>query len=470
MKRKKTSVNIFESWRLYNLAQYYPLKTYIFSISEKWKPFLLGTSEKTDSVKRKTSSKRNTKKSSEYIAYRFYGEPTQDQEDQLKNNTGACRFLWNRMRSDREYLYKEMGIVLNNTPADYKDIPELEWLNEVDSYALLNVQLDLERAYADYLSGERGKPKYKKKGVWVESYTTNKDKRCDNVCLDGNRLKLPKINGTIKIQAHREIKPGGLLKSCTVTHEPNGKWFFSLLYEYPEESHDVSDRINEFIETGDIGVLRHIGLDMSLPHLYVDSDGNTPSYIVNDIVVEFQKSYRKLEKQIAREQRKLSRRKKLSNNYIKQQEKVARLHAKAKHQRRDFIEQLTARLSDNYDVISIEDLNMSAMKQSLRFGKSVSDNGWGIFVNRLADKCEAKGRFLIRVDKWFPSSKKCLHCGHIHKELKLSDRTYICPKCGHEIDRDYQAAQNIDNEGLRIFIEALLEHNVQCKFKAAKAA
>lgn len=94
-------------------------------------------------------------------------------------------------------------------------------------------------------------------------------------------------------------------------------------------------------------------------------------------------------------------------------------------------------------MIAIEDLDMAAMKQSLKFGKSVSDNGWGMFVNMLTYKAERKGKILIKVDKWFPSSKTCCHCGHLHKELKMSDRTYICPRCGHVMDRDEQAAINI---------------------------
>ena len=139
-----------------------------------------------------------------------------------------------------------------------------------------------------------------------------------------------------------------------------------------------------------------------------------------------------------------------SANYVKQCKRIAKLHAKAKHQRSDFLHQISIRLIRNYDVISIEDLNMSAMKQALHFGKSVSDNGWGMFVSMRQYKAEMYGKLVVKVDKWFPSSKKCSHCGHIHKELKLSDRTYICPKCGNIIDRDEQASINIDKEGLAL--------------------
>ena len=127
---------------------------------------------------------------------------------------------------------------------------------------------------------------------------------------------------------------------------------------------------------------------MSLPELYVDSDGNTPAY---------PKPYRKLERKIAREQRKLSRMEKDSRNYTKQLKKIAKLHAKAKHQRADFLHKLSYRLVTHYDIICIEDLSMSAIKKALSFGKSASDNGWGMFVRMLTYKAEWYGSTVIKV-------------------------------------------------------------------------
>ena len=139
-----------------------------------------------------------------------------------------------------------------------------------------------------------------------------------------------------------------------------------------------------------------------------------------------------------------------SKRYEKQCVKVAKLHAKAKHQRRDILHKISCALTDEYGLIAIVDLDMAAMKQSLKFGKSVSDNGWGMFNDMLEYKAERKGKTVVKIDKWFPSSKTCIACGHIHKELQLSDRTYICPKCGHMMERDVQAAQNILDEALRM--------------------
>lgn len=146
-----------------------------------------------------------------------------------------------------------------------------------------------------------------------------------------------------------------------------------------------------------------------------------------------------------------------SSNYKKQCVRIAKLHAKTKHQRSDMLHKLSCSLTDGYDVISIEDLDMGAMKRSLNYGKSVSDNGWGMFVSMLGYKAEMKGKAIVKVSKWFPSSKTCSVCGYIHKELSLKDRAYICPACGNMMDRDVQAAVNIDREGLRIFLaEALV--------------
>lgn len=160
-----------------------------------------------------------------------------------------------------------------------------------------------------------------------------------------------------------------------------------------------------------------IGLDMSFPDLYVDNNGDTP---------EFSKPYRHMEPDLAKEQKRLSRKEEGSKRYERQRVKVAKLHAKAKHQRRDFLHKLSSYLVKNYDLIGIEDLDMSALKKALKFGKSVSDNGWGMFVQMLEYKSEREGKYLIKIDRWFPSSKTCCKCGHVHKELTLSDRTYIC--------------------------------------------
>ena len=374
----------------------------------------------------------------EQRAYRFEGFPDEEQQDLLNQFIGAARFLWNRMLGDWNASYEEKGKSDPiKTPAAYKKEPGLEWMREIDALVFANVQRHFERAVKDFFSGKLEHPRFKKKGKCKNSYTTNKaSNSTNNLRLEGCMLKLPKIKNQVRLRLHRKIKVGGILKNCTVTHEPNGKWYFALVFEYPK---------TEVLKTADAKTeaeINAIGLDMSLPELYVDSNNGVPGY---------PKPYRQIEARLKKEQRKLSKMGYDSNNYKKQQKRVAKLHAKAKRQRADFLHKLSYILTHKYDIICIEDLDMNAIKEALNFGKSVSDNGWGMFIRMLEYKADWYGCVIIKVDRWFPSSKQCVKCGHIHKELKLSDRTYICPKCGHVMDRDYQAAINIRNEGIRIF-------------------
>lgn len=176
--------------------------------------------------------------------------------------------------------------------------------------------------------------------------------------------------------------------------------------------------------------------------LYKDSNGNEPQY---------PRYYRQAEKKLAREQRKLSLMQKGSNNRNKQRVKVAKLHEKVASQRKDFLHKQSRQIANVYDCVCIEDLDMKAMSQSLRFGKSVSDNGWGMFTTFLAYKLEEMGKQLVKVDKFFASSQTCSVCGYKNSETKnLAVRAWDCPECGTHHDRDVNAAINIRNEGMRL--------------------
>lgn len=374
----------------------------------------------------------------ELIAYRFYGIPSERDAVQEDKTFGCCRYLWNRMLGDHNTLYAEIGYVPNNTPADYKDLDECLFLNEVDSLALANTTLNLDAAFERFFKKTGGYPRFKAKKRAKCSYTTNavygsyKGRPTCNIQLNTSNglLKLPKHQDPVQLKLHRPVKPGGKLKSVTITQEPDGKRYYSILMEYTKPQTSTQS----VIQNG-------IGLDYSMSNLYVDSNGASPV---------FPRPYRAMEPKLSREQKKLSRKKTGSKRYEKQRMKVAKLYARSKHQRKDVLHKLSCTLTDTYDLIAIEDLDMSAMKQALRFGKAVSDNGWGMFVSMLTYKAERKGKLLVKVDRWFPSSKTCIACEHIHKELKLSDRTYLCPVCGHAMDRDEQAAKNILNEAKRM--------------------
>lgn len=400
----------------------------------------------------KRTSSRKKKVEAVYLAYDFVGDPTKEQQELFRQTFGCCRWYWNHALSD----WKKTGNI--PTSASYKK--DREWLRIPDSLALANVQLSLEAAVSDYLSGEKGRPRYKKKGLCRNAYTTNNQN--GTVRLGKDFLVLPKA-GPVRVRIHRPVEPGGILKRVTVSQEPNGRWMFSVVVEYPVSGKEelLSRHLLESIDSGETDTIRAIGLDMSLPKLYIDSDGNTPSYtLTNNLgtqIIPFAKHYQALQDRIAREQRKLSHMVKKSKNYQKQCTKIAKLHAKAKHQRHDFLRQMAIRLARAYDVIAIEDLDLAGMKKALKFGKSVSDNSWGAFTQYLEESCRKTGSVVIRVDKWFPSSRKCHMCGYVNHELTLSDRTYVCPVCGNTMDRDAHAAVNIRDEALRILGELQVE-------------
>ena len=163
------------------------------------------------------------------------------------------------------------------------------------------------------------------------------------------------------------------------------------------------------------------------------------------ILIFFQKARQKL----AREQRRLSRCEQGSNRYKKQKKKVARIHTRIAHQRKDFLHKESKKIANSYDIVCIENLNMKEMSQDMHLGKSVHDNSWGMFTDFLTYKMERAGKKLIRIDRWYPSSKTCSCCGKVKEDLQLSDRIYECV-CGNRMDRDENAAINICREGIRI--------------------
>lgn len=345
---------------------------------------------------------------------------------------GCKRFLYNVMLSDESYHYQVMGTSLRNEVSDYKE--DYPFLREVDSLVLANAKINLSTAFQKFFDGSGNYPAFKKKSG-RQSFTTNcSNKKKPNLVYDVSRqlLKLPKVEEPLKVVQHRKIKSGGLLKSATVSMETNGIYYVSLLFEYTKTEVSVVS----------VDTPKAIGLDMSLEHFYVDSDGNT---------ADFPRFYRAMESRLAKEQAKLSRMVRNSHNYKKQKRRIAKLYAKIKHQRSDYLHKLSYHLVMTYDVICIESLHMKGMSKSLHLGKSVHDLGWGEFVRMLSYKSERYGKTLIMMDKFYPSSKTCGSCGYVHKDLQLSDRVFVCPKCNHLVDRDWQAATNILSEGLRIY-------------------
>ena len=358
-------------------------------------------------------------------AYRFRIYPNNEQRTMFAKTFGCVRFIYNKMLGDKIEYYKEHKKMLKNTPAQYKK--EFEWLKEVDSLALANSQLNLESAYNNFFRDPKiGFPRFKSKKYDKNSYTTN----CvnGNIVVCGNMIKLPKI-GLVRLKLHRMIPSHYKLKSVTVIQNASGKYYASILFEYEKQ---VSNKMAYNI----------LGLDFSMHGLYKDSNGEEAGY---------PRYYRKKEARLKKEQRKLSLMEKGSKNRDKQRRKLAKVHEKVANCRKDFLHKLSRKLANTYDCICIEDLNMKVMSQALNFGKSVCDNGWGMFTTFLKYKLEDMGKRLIKVDRFFASSKTCSGCGYKNEEVKnLAVRSWTCPNCGMYHDRDTNAAINIRNEGIRI--------------------
>ena len=364
------------------------------------------------------------------IKYRVY--PTSEQAILFVKTFGCCRKVYNLMLADKIVHYNTYGTTLNNTPAQYKI--SYPYLKEVDSLALANVQLNLQTAYKNFFRDKRvGFPKFKSLKHSRKSYTTNNQK--GSVAIIGNAIKLPKI-GKIKAVIHRQPDTNWLIKSATVSQDSDGKFYISILFEY--------EKIITSIPVTD----NAIGLDYKSDGLYMDSNGKIGSN---------HKYYRESHKKLAKEQRRLSRKvgsrkgEYKSNNYIKQQLKVAKIHKHIANQRLDNLHKLSTEIANQYDVVCVETLNMKSISnKGFGNGKATMDNGYGMFLNMLEYKLLDRGKHFVKIDKWYPSSQ-ILNC-HPYYQIKLglSDRRITCPCCNKTYDRDLNAALNIKNEGLRI--------------------
>ena len=355
-------------------------------------------------------------------AYKYRIYPTKEQQVLLGKTFGCTRFIWNKMLGDKIKYYEEFKQTLKNTPAQYKK--EFSFLKEVDSLALANAQLQLGVAYSNFFRDPKiGFPKFKSKRVSKNRYTTNNQKGTIRI-IDSSYVKIP-ILGSLRIKLHRQIPDTYQIKSATISLESTGKYYIAILTEYAHEMEQVVPA-------------NIVGLDFSMKELYVDSEENEGDY---------PRFYRNAQEKLAKHQRILAKRTKGSGRYLKQKQRVAKQHAHVANQRKDYLHKQSTVITKQYDAVAIESLNMKSMSQTLCFGKSVADNGWGMFTNMLDYKLKEQGKPLIKIDKWFPSTKLCSHCGCKKVSIELKERVYICEHCGNIMDRDLNAATNIKNVG-----------------------
>ena len=371
-------------------------------------------------------------------AYKFRIYPTEEQEIFFAKTFGCVRKVYNLMLNDRKKAYEEVKNDPSKkmtfpTPAKYKK--EFPFLKEIDSLALANAQLHLDKAYKNFFRDKSvGFPRFKSKKNPVQSYTTN-NQNGTVALIDSKFIKVPKLKSLVRIKLHRQ--PKGMIKSATISRHASGKYYISLL---------CKEEINELPKTNSA-----IGIDLGITDFAILSDGQK---------IDNNRFTSKMEKKLKREQRKLSRRALLAKNkgiplseaknYQKQKRKVARLHEKVMNQRTDFLNKLSTEIIKNHDIICIEDLNVKGMLRNHKLARSISDVSWSSFVAKLQYKADWYGREIIKVDTWFPSSQICSECGHKDGKKPLDIREWTCPICHTHHDRDINASINILTEGLRI--------------------
>lgn len=360
--------------------------------------------------------------------------PTDIQKQKINITLGHSRFIYNKMLERNKTVYARRGGHLNYY-AMQNLLPEMKsyypWLKEADSQALQQACKDLNTAYDKFFHKQAGFPKFhSRKGR--QSYRTTQTR---SMAVKQNRVKVPCL-GWVESSDKRDWGNDYHICYETISRETDGRYYVSVTYKY--ETADTETRIYG----------KALGLDYKSDGLYADSEGN---------IADMPHYFRQSQKQLKRLQRQLSKRQgyrkgeKQSNNFKKLLKRIGRLQSHIVNQRKDYLQKLSTEITNQYDVICIEDLDMRAMaNKSFGNGKATNDNGYGMFVAMLGYKLFERGKHLIKVDRWYPSSQLC-QCGYKNPVTRdLSVRKIICPVCGRTYDRDFNAAINIRNEGLRL--------------------
>jgi putative transposase len=364
-------------------------------------------------------------------AYKYRLYPNEEQKDLMKHHFGCARFVYNQSLKRKQEHYKETKKTLSKRELQdelvaLKKDKNYLWLQNVNSQTLLASLQHLDEAFTNFFKKRAGFPKFKKKYSAVCSY------QCpQHVCVDfeKNIVNLPKIK-QIKCNFHRKFD--GKIKTCTISKTATDKYFISILVEIkqsmpikviPEESNTL-------------------GIDVGVKELVITSAGQ---------VFSNNKYLDKVAKKIKRLQRRLSKAEKKSKNRQKIRRKLAKQHEKVNNQRKDTLHKVTKELVFNNHATSfaVENLNVKGMMKNHKLSKAIGDCSFGTLLSFLEYKCNWAGKNLIKIDRWYPSSKTCSNCGNVKENLSLSERVYCCSKCNIKIDRDHNAAINIKKFAFR---------------------
>jgi putative transposase len=360
--------------------------------------------------------------------YRFY--PTTEQESLLRRTMGCARLVYNKALAARtEAWYERQERVgysqTSSMLTSWKQQEDLEFLNEVSCVPLQQGLRHLQAAFTNFFAGRAKYPNFKKKRNGGSAEFTKSAFRWK----DG-QVFLAKCIQALPIRWSRPIPTGCSPSTITVKLTPSGRWYVSLLVDDPT--------VQPLPKTD-----KQIGLDVGVTSLMTRSDG---------VKIANPKHFKQLRKKLKRAQKALSRKQKGSNNRHKARVKVARVYAQITDARLDFLQKLTTQLVRENQTIVVEDLAIENLLKNHKLALAISDASWGELICQLTYKCQWYGRELIKIDRWFPSSKRCGNCGHIVDKLPLNIREWECPKCGTKHDRDVNAANNILAAGLAVSV------------------
>lgn len=353
--------------------------------------------------------------------YRFY--PTEQQAQMLARQFGCVRYVWNWALALKHSAYRERGEKIGYAETDrrltgLKREEDKLWLQEVSSRPMKQTLRHLDKAYTAFFRGHARYPRFKSKhGPQSASYDKS------GFSVRGGVIRIAKSTQPLKAVLHRPLpsEPSG----CTITRETDGRYFISFVVEVNPEPLPKTKAA--------------AGVDLGITDVVVTSDGwhsGNPKNTAKEAA------------KLGRAQRRLARKQKGSNNRQKQKLRVARIHARIRNRRRDFLHQMSIRLIRRYDTICTESLNVKGMVRNRSLSKAISDAGWGELLRMLEYKAEWYGRTLVQIDRFFPSSKTCSGCGFVVESLPLDIRRWTCPKCEAEHHRDVNAARNILAVGL----------------------
>ena len=371
-----------------------------------------------------------------FRTYKFQLLPNKEQKTLLDKHFGSVRYIYNYFLNERKEQYQK-DKKSDNYYAQSKILTELKkkedtiWLKEINSQSLQFALRSLDTAYVNFFRGNAKFPRFKSKRK-KNTFTIPQ-----NTKVVDDRIFLPKFKEGIKVNIYREIK--GIVGKFTISKSPTGKYFVSIL---SEEEYQPRNKTNKVV-----------GIDLGLKDFAITSDG---------IKFKNNRYTKKYARQLKKAQQHLSRKTNGSNMFEKQRYKVALIHEKISNTRQDVLHKISNKIVTDYDIICLEDLNIKGMVKNHKLAKHISDASWGTFVRFIEYKAVWNDKTVIKINRFYPSSKTCNICGWINQDLNISDREWIC-KNGHELDRDLNASINILKEGLKIYGEGLAIIKVERK-------